>query len=297
MSVRIGVNPIVWSNDDLRSLGGETPLETCLDQARKAGYAGIELGHKFPRDAGTLRPLLDSYGLALVSGWYSARLLERSPEEEIEAMQGHLDLLTALGCEVMVFAETSRCVHTQVGTPLAGRPIMTEGEWARLCTGLDRVGQVLWEAGMRLAYHHHMGTVIQTEAEVDRLMAETGPAVGLLLDTGHLAYAGGDPLAAVRNHGGRVVHVHLKDVRREVVARATAEGWPFLYAVPEGVFTVPGDGQIDYPPVLQALKSAGYDGWLVVEAEQDPQKAPPLEYARRGFEFSLALAEAVGLIE
>jgi len=297
MSVHIGVNPIVWSNDDLHTLGGDIPLETCLAEARSAGYDGIELGHKFPREDAALRAALAPHDLRLISGWYSARLLERSVEEELEAMQEHLDLLKALDCSVMVFAETSRCVHHEVTTPLASRPIMTEGEWARLCEGLDRVGQALWDQGVRLAYHHHMGTVVQTEAEVDRLMAETGPAVGLLLDTGHLAYAGSDALAVVRNHAGRVVHVHLKDVRREVVARAQAEGWPFLHAVLEGVFTVPGDGIIEYPPIMLALKSAGYGGWLVVEAEQDPLEATPLEYARKGYEFSLALAESSGLID
>jgi len=297
MSVRIGVNPIVWSNDDLRRLGGEIPLETCLAQARQAGYAGIELGHKFPRQVGPLREVLEPHGLALVSGWYSSGLLQRSVEEEKAAVQDHLTLLKGLGCDVMVFAETSRAVHTDVECSLTRRPVMSDGEWDRLCAGLNQIAAVLRDAGMALAYHHHMGTVVQTEAEVDRLLAGTDPVVGLLLDSGHLAFAGGDPVAAARRHAARIVHVHLKDVRPAVVARVGAEGWPFLRAVPEGVFTVPGDGAVDYPPILEALASQAYAGWLVVEAEQDPEQAPPLRYARMGYEYCLSAAQQAGLME
>jgi inosose dehydratase len=278
----IGINPLTWSNDDMPALGGATPLETCLAEARLAGYAGIELGNKFPREAGALAPILARHDLRLVSGWYSARLRERDAVQELAALAAHRDLLKAMGCAVMVFAEVSGCVHGERATPLSRRPAMTEEEWPGFALRLAEVGRHLAEHGLKLAYHHHMGTVIETEAEIDRLMALTGPEVGLLLDTGHLTYAGGDPLAAARRHAERIVHVHCKDVRPAVLARARAEDLPFLEAVLAGVFTVPGDGAVDYAGLLTVLRERGYAGWLVVEAEQDPAMAHPLTYARMG---------------
>jgi len=289
----IGINPIGWSNDDLSELGGETPLETCLAEARAAGYAGIELGNKFPREAAILRPILDRHGLRLVSGWYSARLLERSADEEIAAMAAHAALLKAMGCGAMVFAEVTGCVHGRRGVPLSARPRLAERDWPGFAARLTAVARHLESRGLRLAYHHHMGTAIETADEVDRLMAETGPEVGLLLDTGHLAYAGAEPAALARRHGARIRHVHCKDVRPAVLARARAADLSFLDAVIDGVFTVPGDGAVDFAAVFRALKAARYAGWLVVEAEQDPAKAEPLRYARlgrAGIEHALAQA-------
>lgn len=279
---QIGINPLTWTNDDLPSLGGDTPLETCLAEARLAGYAGIELGNKFPRDAAVLAPILARHDLRLVSGWYSARLRERDALREIAALAAHRDLLKAMGCPVVVFAETSGSVHGERATPLSRRPVMTDEEWPSFALRLAEVGRHLAEHGLKLAYHHHMGTVIETEAEIDRLMGLTGPEVGLLLDTGHLTYAGGDPLALARRHAGRIVHVHCKDVRPDVLGRAWAADLPFLEAVLAGVFTVPGDGAVDYGGLLAILRDTGYAGWLVVEAEQDPAVAHPLTYARLG---------------
>ena len=290
MSVRIGINPLTWSNDDMPELGGDTPLEVCLAEARQAGYAGIELGNKFPRQSGKLRPILARHGLELVSGWYSSRLLERSVADEMAAIDGHMTLLKDMGCSVLVYAEVSGCVHGDRKTPLSRRPVLDPSRWSEFCRRLTEMGRHLRQNGLTLAYHHHMGTVIETEAEIDRLMAGTGPEVGLLLDTGHLTYAGGDPVAVARRHGGRIVHVHCKDVRRPILAAALKRNSSFLEAVLEGVFTVPGDGCVDYGAVLQPLKDAGYDGWLVVEAEQDPAKAHPLTYARKGFATLSALA-------
>ena len=287
---RIGINPIGWSNDDMPELGLETPLEVCLAEAREAGYAGVELGHKFPRDPAVLAPILDRFALQLVSGWYGARLLERSAAEEIEALAAHLGLLEAMGSEVMVFAEVTGSVHAERGVALSRRPVLAEADWPRFAARLTALGDHLAEHGMALAYHHHMGTVIESEDEIDRLLAATGPNVGLLLDSGHLVYAGGDPAAVATRHGRRIRHVHCKDVRPELLARVRAADSSFLDAVVEGVFTVPGDGVIDFTAVFLALKAAGYGGWLVVEAEQDPAKAEPLHYAhlgRRGLERAL----------
>jgi len=293
MSVRIGINPLTWTNDDMPELGAATPLETCLAEARQAGYAGVELGNKFPRDAAALKPLLARHGLALVSGWYGSRLLERSVDEEMAAAEPHVALLLAMGCDVMVHAEVARSVHGDRAVPLSRRPALAEAEWPRLAGRLSDMARRLAARGLRLAYHHHMGTVIETEAEVDRLMAATAPEVGLLLDTGHLAFAGGDPVAAAKRHAARIVHVHCKDIRPAVLAEAKRRDLPFLEAVLAGVFTVPGDGCVDYAAVLPPVAAAGYRGWLVVEAEQDPAKAHPLTCARMGFESLAPLARRV----
>lgn len=292
MRVRLGINPLTWTNDDMPELGAETPLDTCLAEARLAGFAGIELGNKFPREAAALGPVLGRHGLALVSGWYGARLLERDVEAEMAAAGPHLALLSAMGCDTVVFAEVSRAVHGDRAAPLSRRPVLSEADWDVLLPRMSEMGRHLAARGLRLAYHHHMGTVVEAEADVDRLMAGTGPEVGLLLDTGHITFAGGDPAALARRHAGRVVHVHCKDVRPAMLAEARARDLPFLEAVLAGVFTVPGDGAVDYPAVLAPLAAAGYRGWLVVEAEQDPARAHPLTYARMGHDNLSRLAQA-----
>jgi inosose dehydratase len=296
MSVRIGVNPIGWSNDDMPELGGETPLETCLAEARAAGYAGIELGNKFPRDAAMLRPILARHDLALISGWYSGRLLERSLEAEIAAAAAHLALLAALGCTIMVFAETTGGIAGARGTPLSRRPRLASAEWPEFGRKLTALARHFAEHGVDLAYHHHMGTVVETEDDIDRLMAVTGPEVGLLLDTGHLAYAGAGLRAVAKRHIARINHVHCKDVRPAILDRVRTADSSFLDAVLAGIFTVPGDGSIDYPPILAELAHARYSGWLVVEAEQDPVKAHPLTYASKGFAYLRDTALAAGLL-
>lgn len=290
MNVRIGINPLTWTNDDLPALGDDIPLDVCLAEAAAVGYDGVELGRKFPRDPAVLGPLLDAHGLALVSGWYSLRLLERGVDEELVAMQPHFDLLAGLGSSVMVCAEVTRCIHGDLRARLSSRPRLSAAEFTRFAARLDELAQRMQARGMRLAYHHHMGTVIQSEAEVHALMAATSTAVGLLLDTGHLKFAGGDPLAVARQHVARIAHVHCKDVRQTVLARVRNADTGFLEAVLQGVFTVPGDGAVDYAPIFAVLRDAGYEGWLVVEAEQDPAIADPLTCATQGYEF---LARAV----
>ena len=296
MSVALGINPITWTNDDMPELGGDIPLETCLSEARAAGYAGIELGGKFPREAPVLRPILARHDLGLVSGWYSAQLCRRSVADEIAAVTDHLDLLAAMQCPVMVFAEGHGSTDGNPAAPLSGRPVLADAAWPPFCAKLNEMARHLRARGVRLAFHHHMGTVVQTEAEIDRLMANTTADVGLLLDTGHLVFAGGDPVAVARRHGARIVHVHCKDVRAPVLTDVLRDDRSFLRAVLDSVFTVPGDGSIDFTAVLRELRQAGYAGWLVVEAEQDPAKAHPLTYARLGFDNLKRAAETAGFV-
>lgn len=294
MAVKLGINPIGWSNDDLRELGGDTPLETCLAETRLAGYDGIELGHKFPRVASELRPIMARHGLALVSGWYSGELLRRDAKAEIAAMQPHLTLLQAMGSSVLIFAECSNTVHGTPGIPLADRPILPADGWTQFGARLTDVAKAVADAGLDLVYHHHMGTVVQTGEEVDRLMDATGPAVKLLLDTGHATFGGADPVALARAYRERIAHFHAKDIRRDVMAEVWAKRWSFLDGVVAGVFTVPGDGMVDFPAVLAELP--GYDRWLVVEAEQDPLKANPLKYARMGRDNLAGYAARAGML-
>lgn len=291
--IRFGVNPIGWSNDDMRELGGQIPLDQCLSEAKAAGFEGMELGHKFPREAEALRAVLGGHGLDLVSGWYSSALLERGVAEELAALRPHLNLLKALGAEILIFAETTGAVHGERGSSLARRPVLDDSSLRDLCAKLTAVGDAVAAEGVRLAYHHHMGTIVQDGPEIDALMEYTGPAVNLLLDTGHAVFAGADPVTLARDHASRVAHVHCKDVRLNVRDRAVAGDWSFLDAVVEGVFTVPGDGDIDFNAVLGQL--GGYSGWLVVEAEQDPEKAPPAAYAATGCRNLRAMAAAAGL--
>ena len=291
MTVKLGTNPIAWSNDDMREIGGDIPLARCLAEARQAGFRGIELGHKLPREAPVLRAVLAANGLELVSGWYSMALRERDAEAEFAAMAPHRALLRALGCNVVIVAETSNAVHGDRAVPLSRRQALREAEWPGFCARLSRLGALLAGEGLALAYHHHMGTCIQTGAEIDRLMAET--TAGLLLDTGHARFAGADPVALAQRHRGRIVHVHCKDVRADVAGRALAADLSFLDAVLAGAFTVPGDGAVDFAAVLAELP--GYAGWLVVEAEQDPALADPFTYAKLGFDHLTRIARGAGM--
>jgi inosose dehydratase len=293
MAVRIGANPIGWSNDDLQSLGGETPLETCLAEAREAGFSGMELGHKFPREVGALKKALASFGMACVSGWYSAELLRRDAKAEMQHLRPHLDLLKGMGCNVLVFAETSNAIHGDQKIPLSRRPVLAVGDWKQLGERMTEAGKRTADEGVRLVYHHHMGTCVQSAADIDALMRATGDAVHLLLDTGHATWGGADPVKLARDYRARISHVHMKDVRRAVMQEATVNDWSFLDSVVAGVYTVPGDGMIDVPAVLKALP--GYSGWIVVEAEQDPKKAHPLTYAKKGYASVVAACLAAGL--
>jgi len=284
----VGINPIMWSNDDFQELGGSLPLDRCLADMAAAGFAGSELGHKYPRSAPELQAVLGRHGLRLVSGWHSTYFAERSLEAELGSFDLHLNLLKTAGANVAIVAECSRRIYDQPDTPLGwgdDRPQLDDAGWRQLADGLREVASRASATGLRAVYHHHMGTVIQTEGELDRLM-EAVPSLGLLFDPGHLAFAGIDPLAVLDRYGARIAHVHLKNVRPVIVARARAQRWSFRRAVVEGAFTIagngrpPSDGSVNFPAIFARLASLNYRGWLVVEAEEDPVKAPPLEKAR-----------------
>jgi inosose dehydratase len=286
-NVRIGINPISWSNDDLPSLGGETPLETALSEGSEIGFEGFELGGKFPNDPQALKAKLAEYGVACVSGWYSGRLAEGTLEDEIKHCVAHMTKLQVQGCKVVVYGEVAGSVQGEIDTPLAKRPqFLNDALWKAYAQRLNAFGAHLKASyGITLAYHHHMGAYVQSPEDVDRLMAETDANVGLLFDTGH-AYFGGaaDPLVLLKKHLKRIVHVHCKDVRADVIATARNRQWAFLQGVINGTFTVPGDGAIDFETILATLHAAGYEGWLVVEAEQDPAVAPSYQYAKKGYD-------------
>ena len=295
LDVRIGINPISWMNDDLPSLGGDTPIETALSEGSRIGYQGFELGNKFPKEAAALKAKLAPYGLACVSGWYSGRLAGRTVEEEIREVEAHLQLLAGNGCQVMVYGEVQDSIQGQMSVPLRDRPRLTSpDQWKRYGERLTAFGRHLLGRGVRLAYHHHMGAYVQAAEDVDQLMALTGEEVGLLFDTGHALFAGVDPVALLARHVKRVCHVHCKDVRPEVLKAAHDRAWSFLQSVLNGVFTVPGDGCIDFAAVIAELDRAGYRGWLVVEAEQDPAVAPPYANAKKGFDTLTSLVAAAG---
>jgi myo-inosose-2 dehydratase len=299
MPIRIGANPIGWSNDDLQDIGGATPLETCLADAREAGFVGMELGHKFPREPKALKAALAPFGMACISGWYSAELLERDADEEMKHLRPHLDLLKAMGSNVLVFAETSNAIHGDRSKPLSQRPVMAPGDWAQFGERITEVAERTLAEGIRLVYHHHMGTIVESEADIDAFMAATGEAAHLLLDTGHATWGGADPVKLAQRYRARISHVHAKDVRKAVMEQARAEDWSFLDAIlgkgaDLGVYTVPGDGMVDYPAVFKALP--GYSGWVVVEAEQDPEKAHPLTYAKKGVAHLEASLKEAGLV-
>ena len=283
MNVKIGINPISWSNDDLPSLGGETPLEVALTEGKRIGYQGFELGNKFPREPEALRKVLAAHGLDLVSGWYSGRLASRSVEDEIAAVGPHLGLLASNGARVMVYGEVQDSIQG-APQPLYKRPrFFTSAQWDAYAERLTQFAKHTLAHGVRVAYHHHMGAYVETPSDVDELMKRVGPEVGLLFDSGHMTFAGGDAVEMLRKHVKRVCHVHCKDVRPDVIRLARNRNWSFLTSVINGAFTVPGDGAVDFPALVGILRENGYEGWLVVEAEQDPVVAPAYRYADKGF--------------
>lgn len=284
MELRFGMSPISWTNDDLPQLGGDTPLETCLRETRQAGYTGTELGGKFPKDRKSLAKVLAKHDLKLVSGWYSGLLLNNDLENEIERVKPQLELYSSLAAPVLVYGETYATVQNRQLEPLANKPVLAESEFAAYGERLTGLAEFCAAQGVPLAFHHHMGTAVETEHELDLTMANTGEAVGLLVDTGHLLFGGGDILAVIERYGHRINHVHAKDVRAAVLQTVDRDKDSFLDCVLRGVFTVPGDGMIDYHAVMQALADKSYEGWIIVEAEQDPTRADPYDYACIGYQ-------------
>ncbi|MEI8093082.1 MAG: myo-inosose-2 dehydratase [Spirochaetales bacterium] len=292
--VRLGIAPIGWTNDDLPELGGANTFEQCVSEMALAGFSGSEVGNKYPRDPAVLNKALGLRGLTICNAWFSSYLTTKTLKENIGAFLEHRDFLHAVGARVIGASEQGHSIQGQIETPILGRkPVFTDDEWKRLADGLDELGSLAADKGMILTYHHHMGTGVQTVEEIDRLMSSTDASkLSLLFDSGHLTFAGIDPAEVLRKYIHRVRHVHLKDVRTDVLKRVKKENWSFLRAVREGVFTVPGDGSVDYLPILKVLETTEYNGWIVVEAEQDPAIANPLEYAIKARKF---LRETTGL--
>ncbi|PXA85241.1 myo-inosose-2 dehydratase [Caulobacter sp. D4A] len=292
-----GTNPIAWSNDDDRSLGAHISLHQCLDETSKIGFDGIEKGHKFPQEPAALKAVLEPRKLRYVSGWHSLNLLANSVEDEKKAMQPALDLLKAMGSKVIIVCETSNAIHGDDGKAVNNRPKLADSQWASFGAGVEALAEFAAGQGITLVYHHHMGTIVESEDEIDKLMAHTGPHAKLLLDTGHCLFGGGNPERAAKNHMARVGHIHAKNVRPDIAAQVRSEGLSFLEGVRRGVFTVPGDkeGGVSFPPVLKIAAEHGYQGWLVIEAEQDPDVRNPFEYQSMGLSSLKAMAQAAGL--
>ncbi|MCY4461816.1 MAG: myo-inosose-2 dehydratase [Albidovulum sp.] len=290
MKAILGIAPIAWSNDDLPELGGETTLETCLSDARRAGFSGVETGGKFPKSSAELGPILDAHDLRLCGGWYSGTVLDKDLEEEKDQAAEQLELFRDLNAPCLVYGETSGTIQNVRDAPLDGRRKLDGDQFREYGRKLTSFCEWCADEGMTIAFHHHMATAVETEDDIDALMNNTGAAVGLLLDPGHLAFARGNILETVRKHASRICHVHAKDVRSEVIESLDRSRESFLDAVLKGAFTVPGDGSLDYRAIVQALADSGYEGWFVVEAEQDPELAPPAEYAAIGYR---ALSQAV----
>ncbi|MDG2168344.1 MAG: myo-inosose-2 dehydratase [Opitutales bacterium] len=279
----LGIHPINWSNDDFQDLGGDIPLEACFADMQAAGFDGTEVGNKYPKNPDDLRPIMDAHQLRLVGGWHSTYFGDNSYEEEEASFLSYLNFLKAMDASVVILAECSNAIHGDESQPLRfeGDLInLTDAQWKNVYEGLDRLSELAAESGIPAVYHHHMGTVVQSEAALDQLMANTSK-LKLLFDTGHLAFAGIDPATVLEKYIERVGHVHLKNVRPSIVQRVRDENLSFGQAVREGVYTVPGDpeGAVDYPPLLERLADHDYADWFVIEAEQDPEKANPKEYA------------------
>ena len=294
MSIKLGIAPIAWSNDDMPELGGETTLEQCLSEASKAGFTGIESGGKFPKNSKELIPKLEKENLQLCSGWYGATLLKNTPKEEFKLMREQMDLFKDCQSPCMVFAEVTNSVQGDPKIPLSKKPKLSEDEWKLLISRINEISKMMIDENMPLAYHHHMGTVIETEDETRRLIESTFDSVKLLIDTGHMLFAGGNSIKLTEDFMERIIHVHCKDIRKNVLEKSLKNDNTFRQAFLDGAFTVPGDGYIDYKPFLTVLKNRNYEGWLVVEAEQDPAKANPFEYAKIGYNYLSRTAKECG---
>lgn len=293
--VKLGIAPIAWTNDDLPDLGSENTFEQCVSEMALAGYTGSEVGNKYPKDPKVLKKALELRGMEICNQWFSSFLITKPFEEVEQEFRSQLAFLKEMGAKVIGASEQSYSVQGMQDTPVFGHKyVMDDAQWDTFCSGMNRLGKIAKEEyGIRLTFHHHMGTVVQDAQEVERMMAGTDPEyVSLLFDTGHFAYCGVDPLEMVKKYIDRIRHVHLKDIRREIVDQVKAENLSFLEGVRRGAFTVPGDGCIDFAPIFQVLAENHYEGYMLVEAEQDPAKANPLEYAIKARKF---IQEQTGL--
>jgi len=282
MKAKLGIAPIAWWNDDLAELSDDVSLEECLRQASVAGFTGMETGRRFPMNMSELGPVLARYGVAVCGGWFSGLLLDGDIECEKDRVRAQMDFFIAAKAPCIVYGETARSIQGMRSAPLATKPKLSDDEIKAYGRKMTAFAEWCADKGMPISYHHHMAAAIETEAEVDLLMANSGEALPLLYDAGHMAFAGGDVLRVIDKHHKRISHVHTKDVRLGVIAKLDRTRESFLDAVVKGAFTVPGDGSLDFAAIVGRLASHGYEGWFVVEAEQDPKANPPLEMARKG---------------
>lgn len=287
MTIKLAIAPIAWTNDDLPELGSQNSFEQCISEMALAGFVGTEIGNKYPRDVTELKSYLEPRGLDVASAWFSAFLTTKPFAETAAAFIEHRDFLHGMGAKVIVVSEQGHSVQGQITTPVFDeKPVFSSEDWQKLTTGLEKLGDLAAEKDMTIVYHHHMGTGVQTTAEIKQLMAETDPTkVSLLFDTGHLVFSGEDPVEIYELYQDRIAHIHFKDIRPAEMARVKAEKSSFLAGVQAGVFTVPGDGMIDFKPIWQAIEASSYDGWIVVEAEQDPAKANPFVFAQKARQY------------
>ena len=292
-NIKLGIAPIAWTNDDMPDLGAENTFRQCVSEMALAGFSGCEVGNKYPKDVKELKKQLDMRGLSIANQWFSSFILTQPMEKVERDFAAQCEFLHAMGAKIIGASEQSYSIQGTDIPVFEGKYVMNAKEWEKLAAGLNKLGKIAQSYGISLTYHHHMGTVVQTAEETDRLMEMTDPDLfSLLYDTGHLAYCGEDITEVLKKHVGRVKHVHLKDIRPEVVNKVRAERLSFLQGVRAGTFTVPGDGAIDFAPVFGILDRAGYKGWMIVEAEQDPAVADPLEYALKARKY---IAEKAGI--
>jgi inosose dehydratase len=291
--VKLGIAPIGWTNDDMPDLGAENTFQQCVSEMALAGFTGCEVGNKYPKDTAVLKKALELRNMQICNAWFSSFLLTK-PYEEVEAdFVKHITFLKEMGAKVVGISEQSYSIQGTDKPIFEAKYVMNDAEWDVFCKGLNRLGKTAKDMGIALTLHHHMGTVVQTEAEIDRMMENTDPELfGLLFDSGHLAYCGEDYMSVLKKYAKRIKHVHLKDIRPEVIAKVKAEHLSFLQGVRLGTFTVPGDGAIDFGPIFDVLAENDYEGYVLVEAEQDPAVANPLEYAIKARKY---IAEKAGL--
>ncbi|MCR5438457.1 MAG: myo-inosose-2 dehydratase [Selenomonas sp.] len=293
-TIKLGIAPIAWTNDDMPDLGKENTFEQCVSEMALAGFTGCEVGGRYPRDTAVLKKALALRGMEIASAWFSSFLLTQPYEQVEKDFIAHCSFLKTMGARFCNVAEQGNSVQGKLDVPVFdGKPENTAEQWKLLTEGLDKLGKVAKDMGMTMTYHHHMGTGVQTEAEIDRLMENTNPDyVWLLYDTGHLVCSGEDYLGILKKYMSRIRHIHLKDVRLDVRQRVIDEKLSFLDGVRAGMFTVPGDGDVDFAPIFDYVNKSDFDGWYIVEAEQDPAKANPLEYAQKARKY---IREKAGL--
>ena len=292
MKARLGIAPIAWWNDDLAELSDDVSLQECLRQASEAGFTGMETGRRFPMDMAELGPILDRYGISVCGGWFSGLLLDGDIEAEKDRIAQQMEFFIAAGAPCIVYGETARSIQGVRSAPLATKPRLDEAGMAAYGRRMSDFSDWCTGQGMPISYHHHMAAVVETEPELDLFMKHS--SVPLLFDAGHMAFAGGDVMRVIENHHARITHVHTKDIRQEVVDGLDRSRESFLDSVIKGAFTVPGDGSLDFEAIVKALASKGYEGWFVVEAEQDPVRNPPLDMARKGHRELLRVMDAAG---